>query len=225
MAPYEVMRSQALKRRPSAPAREPAASEPTETGEGIWAGARAPLVLRVPRGMAVLLGLGLLGLIVLAFVVGYEQGQSAAEQATADAGSQSASPRLARAPAVPAGAAGLDASPAEGSQTPGSAGERAPAWKESESYLCVATHPHEVAERLAEYMRGAGVEVGVIPHDNDRSKVVCRRGFGDTSSSEAKRFRARIVNEIGPDWDENHRGPTDLSDAYWIPYQARWDWP
>ena len=190
--------------------------------EAWHASASEPLMLRVPRGMALSLLGGALLLLMLAYWVGHSRGSSAAEQRVraefftgeSDAGR------------LPPEAFHLDENPVQGSETAVTptrdpkteADPRIP----GRNYLVLALYPYDEAKRLQRFLAGHEVEVLVGPRNNKGlCQVVALTGFtGEQmrSTDAAERFRNRLLS-LGRDWKaSNDNKGDDLSTMYYSKY-------
>ena len=180
----------------------------------------SPLLLRVPRGIAVVVVSGVLGLIVLGYQVGYRMGASATAARLAEAGSGTESGVGAGSGSMPgaeAGSAvgstpgaGVDwrhvADPSRGRVfTPAQADPR----RVGLNYLMVARYPESEARALAEFLAGRGVDVAVIPSDNAELFFVAAlpgyaRGEGDAMDAMRSRMMA-----LGRAWKQHNQGRGD----------------
>lgn len=83
------------------------------------------------------------------------------------------------------------------------------------NYFVIAETSESGARTLAEFCRSQGLETYVVPAKNDRFRAVAFPGFAgrDRSSPQVKALEAQI-HTIGDNWKRNHKGTTDLRDAY-----------
>lgn len=214
------------------PITEPAAAD--DGGSSPWSvgwaqrwwtqsGAGVPLLMRVPRGIALLAAVGLVGLLVLAYWVGHTRGVTAGRQTAGETvgipaqRGAPADPFNTRVPAVndrqpvPSGASGKPAKPAD----PRVAGH---------NYLILARYPLEDARRLAEFLREQGVASVLVPVDNGSSFHVIAADEGFTSDefgSERKLAYERKMQAIGRAWKRhnNNRGDA-LETMYFAKYNG-----
>lgn len=237
MAPYEIMGS--TTQGGSAPAAEPA--EPAvarrtlgESVRELW-DAGVPVVVRVPRGFAVLICVGVLGLIVLSYWVGYSRGRSAAEAELAEEVAEleravGRAPRLAggrldlAVPDLATRGAGDEAFSGRsgGIGRAGDAGgSGASVLRPGLNYLVLARYPRKEAERLSAFLSSRGVETAVVPTDNGEFfHVVGLRGFTteEYRSGEQAAYE-RMMKQLGRDWKAFNAGRGhNLSDMYWKLY-------
>lgn len=184
------------------------------------AGASEPLTLRVPRGMAVSLLAGLLGLLVLAYWVGHSRGGSAAEKRV----TAMYEPALADDGRVPPERLGGRVNVPNTGQGPGSpAVERADPRVPGSNYLILALYPQEEAQRLRAFFAERQVDVLVGPRNNKGlCQVIALNGFTreqmrDTDAAE--RFLTRM-RALGRDWKAANEGRgDDLSSMYYGKYE------
>ncbi|MFW5682728.1 MAG: hypothetical protein ACOC1G_06955 [Phycisphaeraceae bacterium] len=176
-----------------------------------------PLVLRVPRGLAISVVLGVLGLLVVAYWVGYERGESAATPQyetqdrsdripaviRRDAGEGSNNGPTTSTAGNPDGVASLDAGGAVDPRTPG------------HNYMVMARRNRRDAQRLAQFVMDQGVETILVPLRDDMFLIVAtERGFESVRSEEAQAYRNRL-REIGRAWKRHNQGRgSELEDMY-----------
>lgn len=232
MAPYEIMGA----------AQRSAAAAPAESGgegeadsslpkaswsEGLrdlW-DAGVPVVLRVPRGFAIMFCVGVVGLMVLSWWVGYQQGASAREEQLKYEWEQGG-----RSTRVPQGVAPqfVDPSSAD-AENLGSAGAEPrivgqDPRKVGLNYLVLARTAKQEADRLAIFLAGRGVETIVIPDDNARFHVVVGLQGLTTEQYRAGDHREyeRRMRQLGRDWQAYNKGKgLNLSDMYWDLYTGQ----
>lgn len=225
--PYEIMGN-----RPSTPQASGRGPRPRSgVGAGIsgffesiadaWrSGASEPLTLRVPRGMAVAMLAGLLGLLILAYWVGHSRGGSAAEKrvtamyepALADDG---------RTP--PERPGGRINTPNTGSGTVTAPVQQSDPRVKGSNYLILALYPEEEARRLKAFLAERQVDVLVGPRNNKGlCQVIALTGFTreqirDTDAAE--RFLTKM-RALGRDWKAHNGGRgDDLASMYYDKYQ------
>jgi len=184
-----------------------------------------PVILRVPRGLALLILLGVLGLIVLAYAVGHSRGDAAGvarlEQQWKDESAWSR-PRLP--PRVAGGATsasssdapkalgeGVGVAPKDDFRTPG------------QNYFVLAHYPDQRAQALAAFLETYGVEIALVSGHNTRlAKVVALRGFSrEALTSEERRDYESRLRRLGREWKAANDGKgKDLSDLYLERYEG-----
>lgn len=229
--PFDIMRNNGVRGGASSPpegAFEPADSLPepraawSENLRDLW-DAGVPVVLRVPRGVAIMACVSVLGLLVLAYWAGYSQGSSATEERLRSEWAEGGRPD--RIPGMPSATATLvvpDTANPGGSEP--AAGDQ-PAVRVARdprqvglNYLILAMYPRMEAERLGAFLDGRGVETIVIPTDNGRSfEVVGLVGFtSEQRRAGEHREYERRMRQLGRDWHafNNFKG-LNLSDMYW----------
>lgn len=229
-APYEIMGT-VTRGAASAPVDEPEVSYereyPSERRSGIWwgawQGASVPVILRVPRGFAVLGAFGVLGLIVLAYWVGYSRGSNAA--AIGPDGSQvvlrdDRVPRVGRVIEMRSSAAGAGTHDASDVAGGGAVTDGDPR-RIGLNYLILARFPrilHDEAVRLSRFLEEAGVETAVVSSDTgELFHVVGLRGF-TTEEYRAGRHHGYMdqMRRLGRQWKSHNNGKgSDLSDMWW----------
>jgi hypothetical protein len=226
--PYEIMGSRPTT--PQASGRGPRPGLRQGTGIGgffqsmadAWrSGASEPLTLRVPRGMAVSLLVGLLGLLVLAYWVGHSRGSSAAEK---DVRAQY-EPALTDDGRVPPDRSGQPGASDAGRQAgttyqPDEADQRVP----GNNYLILALYPPQEARRLRAFLTERQVEVMVGPRNNKGlcQVIVLDKGFTPEEYGN-ERIREPFRNKylaLGRQWQAANDGRgDDLSTMYFQKYE------
>ncbi len=224
--PYEIMGQRPVT--PQAPGRGPRPGAGPGAGLGgvgrslieAWrTGASEPMVLRVPRGVAVGLLAGLVGLLVLSYWVGYSRGDSSAqrrvraeyEPALTDSG-RVPPPRY-RSDGAGTGVQGGAISP-QGYDDP-----RVP----GRNYLVLALYPPDEARRLQAFLAGRQVDVMVgLRNNKELSQVIALNGFTreqmrDSDAEET--FKAKLRG-LGREWKAANGGKgDDLSSMYFDRYE------
>jgi len=166
------------------------ASEPAGSGEVGWlrrwaAASGAPLTLRVPRGLAAAGVAAVVGLIVLAYAVGYQQGESAGRAMSragvdeqAARGQQRPPGALAReteaGPATPVnadGESGAAGGQGEAALHAGPGGQGRDPREIGKNYYVLVTWPLPDARRLSAFYEARGVAIRLVPQENDRVQV------------------------------------------------------
>ncbi len=224
--PYEIMGKQSVQ--PQAPGAMPRPGGGFRSGVGgfgksvldAWqAGASEPLLLRVPRGMALSLLAGLLGLLILAYWVGYSRGGSAAEkrvtaiyQPVLEGADRVPPTRFVASEGTNTGvSAGVPS--ASGSGDPRTSGL---------NYLILALYPPQEAKRLKAFLAERQVDVMVGPRNNKGlCQVVALKGFTRQQyrdTDEKTRFMTQM-RALGRDWKSFNKGKgEDLSSMYYDKY-------
>ncbi|MEM9253115.1 MAG: hypothetical protein AAGB29_12265 [Planctomycetota bacterium] len=207
--PYEIMG-----RRPAEPGGEgepeagPApvqsSAEAGEPGRMVG-GLSEPVVLRVPRGLAVVAIVGVLGLIVIGYAVGQRRGYSAGEAAARAQAQEEVNEirRMTGRPAIPGGTVDVDAATSD----PRRRGLR---------YYVVSHEPPAEAERLIAFLDRFGVDAAAVASDNPRFvKVIAAQGFssGELRSATGRDYE-QALRRIGRAWQDANDGGKDLSDLY-----------
>lgn len=180
-----------------------------------WWQAGTPVVLRLPRGWAVLLGVALIGLIVLAYWTGHSRGYTAAEVAL---GQQETEIRTGRAPVeLPVGA-GDEMVQATPVAPPAVRDGRQP----GKNYLMLALYPESEALRLQRFLAARGVETWVVPSNNGLFHVVGTKGYTrEERSAGADKDYYDLMRRLGRDWQAANDGRgLNLSDMYWALYEG-----
>ena len=195
-----------------------------------WAGASSPIVLRLPRGLAVLLVLGLLLLIMMAYWVGASRGRAAADAAYAQSQAVvvgSAGPRgvgeitIYRPSEPPAG--GGRGSGGGGADEPGADPVQPVRTTFDDrrerglNYFRLVVTSREEGEGIADFMARNGIDIQLVLVDNDRSCIVYAvdRGFrSDERDSDARLYYESKLKELGDLWRQQGSGYSGFSTAY-----------
>lgn len=248
--PFEVMRGSSLSSSHAAgtgPQATGTSAGSPRLGDSITR-LRQPLILRLPPGYAVLIGLGVVVLLIVAYSAGYSQGASKAreKQLQAMETNQGIAGRLDRsAPAAVPDPAGRGVPPLAGSNTAGvtanqgmstlpAAGagrihddSRQDPRKPGYQYYIIAHCSRDEAQRLVAFLheRGGVEAAAVLVHNKPLYVVFVMVPFTreQTTSREARELKQKIT-ELGKVWaSRTYRGPTNLSDAYLALYNPRPD--
>lgn len=177
-----------------------------------WVGSSSPLVLRVPRGLAVLGVAGLVLLIVLAYWVGAVRGSASAQQAVAAAGMGERSGPEGYYIAADDGYQGPEQEVPEGVVE----GEdrRVPGM----CYVRVVESTEADCRRIAEFFASRGVAMQVTRGNNDRFRVyVIERAYSpQETESESAQYFLRQMRGHGRAWKVHNGGRgDDLSTMYY----------
>lgn len=185
-----------------------------------------PLVLRVPRGLAISVVLGVLGLLVVAYWVGFERGEAAMG---GDEPPPAAVSRGDRVPIVGAPSGGSTQGRGASSEPDGAGGDAVPEVGEAASdprvpglnYMVMARRNRRGAIRLAQFIREQGVETILVPDSNEMYLIVAtERGFDEMSSDEYQAYRNRL-RAIGRAWKRHNDGRgSALEDMYLALYKG-----
>ncbi|MFK7789371.1 MAG: hypothetical protein AB8C95_07790 [Phycisphaeraceae bacterium] len=216
--PYEIMRSRGNVSGSAAPVGEVDAETPVVTEKDSiprppgrapwWVGSASPLVLRVPRGVAILSVVGLLLVIVVAYWVGSMLGAAGAQPEVVEGG---LGQRL--------GPEGYFISPDDDYEgpkvdVPDTALEverREPGL----NYMQLITSTKEDCERLARFFGARGVAIQLVPVHNKELWVAyaIKRGYrSDEMGSEHQQRYEQMLRSLGRQWKQNNGGRgTDLS--------------
>ncbi len=189
-------------------------------GDAWHRSASEPLTLRVPRGMALALMGGLLGLLILAYWVGYNRGDSAAELRVTET-YQGALNGDGRVPPDRSGFNYVAPSTGQGARLADSGNRdlRIP----GSNYLILALSPQNEARRLQTFLGERGVDVLIGPRNNKGlCQVIALRGFTPAAyrdTDENERFMARM-RALGREWKSANQGKgEDLSSMYYQKYE------
>lgn len=205
------------------------------------------MILRLPPGYAVLIGLGIVVLLVIAYSAGYSQGSSKAQERYRQAleSNQIIAGRFDRPlpSAATGGTSGTSTPPPAGTTSGGvtanqgmtavpQSGEeriyddsRQDPRKPGYQYYIIAHCSRDEAQRLVAFLyEKGGVEAAaVLVHNKPLYVVFVTAPFTreQTTSREARELKQKIT-ELGKVWaSRTYRGPTNLSDAYLALYNPR----
>ena len=159
-----------------------------------------PIVVRIPRGFAVLIAIGILGLIVLSYQVGYAR-KSLQARTSQNAGT--IEPRSLLPPTRPV--ANVPSKRTKGL-----------------NYLMMTTFPPKApdnggehqkeAERLIRYLRQQAVAATIEITDNGLLRVVDLKGFRDDQmAGEKYNAHKNKLNRLGRIWKSEHNGAREFS--------------
>lgn len=192
----------------------PVVFEPTGSG---------PLVLRIPKGYAVVMAVVLLGLFGMSYWVGYSRGdkdrqakdraelQSRQEMYNRTSGiAPSSIPPL---PSASQHVAKNDVVSIQGSgQTPADPHGH---YVAGYNYFVLVHYPPKEANELVAFLTQHGVDTAAIFVNNNRFKVVALEGFlaSELDSPRAKEYK-QLLRRLGRLWQDSKRGAGDLSDMY-----------
>ena len=212
--PYEIMRSRSAAPGSGASG-DSGVSEPVQRQEESiprppgrapwWVGSASPLVLRVPRGIAILSVAGLLLVIVVAYMVGSIRGAAAAKPDPIEAGLGERT-----------GPNGFFVSPEddfdrEEVEVPEDAllvERREPGL----NYMQLITSTREDCEKLARFFGARGVAIQLVPVHNKGLWVAyaVKRGYrSDEMGSESRQRYEDMLRSIGRQYKQS--GGVDLS--------------
>lgn len=212
--PYEIMRSRGGASGSGAQgvgeADEPVVSEtdriPRPPGRAPWwVGSASPLVLRVPRGVAILSVLGLLLVIVVAYWVGSIRGAAGAQPEAIETGLGERS-----------GPNGFFISPTDDYAGPEvdvpkdalTTEQREPGL----NYMQLITSTREDCEKLARFFGARGVAIQLVPVHNKGLWVAyaVKRGYrADEMGSESQQRYEQMLKSLGRQYKQS--GGTDLA--------------
>jgi len=218
--PYEIMRpgGREARQRPASAWRSPRPAEDEPPADAFeswtdWLTGGEPVVLRLPKGVALLIAAGVLLLILVAYWVGHARGGAAADarhrqQLDSQVGTRVTVP----VPVIVEQNTGPknppnDAAPAGSPRDP-----RVPGL----NYLLLAWYPEEEARRLASFLSQRGVETFITTSNNARLfYVVGSQGFERTGSGPARTYEGEL-RRLGREWKAHNGGRgEDLSTMWW----------
>lgn len=216
--PYEIMRSRGGASGGGAPVGEVDSESPAVTEKDSiprppgrapwWVGSASPLVLRVPRGVAILSVVGLVLLIVVAYWVGSMRGAAGAQPDAVELGLGERS-----------GPNGFFISPDDDYAGPQvdvpedalTAERREPGL----NYMQLITSTREDCEKLARFFGARGVAIQLVPVHNKGLWVAfaVKRGYrSDEMGSESQQRYEQMLRSLGRQWKQSNSGRgTDLS--------------
>ncbi len=216
-----------------AEARQPAATDPAldagYPGPGWvarvshpgWLMSGPPMVLRVPRGLAMLVVLGVVVILALAFFMGRSQGQRQGEQETL-ATLQASRQAISRGQPDETGSVRTGVLPRRGRiYLPNQPDPR----EAGMNYLILARYPLDEAQRLTEFLADQGLDSVIVPsHTTGLFQVIALHGF-TSEQYRAGEYRAfeREIHRIGQRWREINAGRGDdlRTRTYWARYEPR----
>lgn len=221
--PYEIMRGRSAgvgtEAPPAAdtqaePARRPVSKVPW------WVGSSAPLVLRIPRGLAVAAVAGLLLLIVVAYWVGSVRGAAAGDRVQ----------EIAQGIGERSGPAGwFESDEEEAYKGPEVEPPEKTVFDERREsgrwYLRLMTSTPEDCRRLADFMHSRGVAIQLVMRDNGRSCVAYAidRGYrtDEKDQSPAQHYLG-WMKQRGREWKLHNGGRgDDLSTMYYAQHRGK----
>lgn len=183
------------------------------------AGASEPMILRVPRGLAVCLLLGLLGLLVLSYWVGHSRGGTAA-QARVRAEYE---PALTESGRVSPTGTGLITDRSGGATADSGVSGYDDPRVLGRNYLVLALYPLDEAQRLRAFLAGRQVDVMIgLRNNKGLRQVIALNGFTreQMRTSDAEdRFMTKLRG-LGRQWKSfNHGKGDDLSSMYYEKFE------
>lgn len=196
-----------------------------------WVGSSAPIVMRVPRGLAVVICLGVIGLIVLAYFVGHSRGNAdlaqkinqAVEDELVMAG-RGLPPPQQRGGTDILGRGGEDGSGGASSRGADAADPRTPGL----NYMVLATLRPDDALPLVEFLREEGgvetILVSVKVGGSQQVQVVAvNKGFaGSELGSDARWDYEARLKALGRAWKRHNGNRGDaLGSMYFNKYVPR----
>lgn len=165
-----------------------------------WVGSSNPIVLRVPRGLALLALAGMVGLLVLSYYVGYAQGGGHA------AGAGRGAPNVTKRQAADISASQLDSSGGDGNRTSqakqaGGSGSKQvrDVRKNGLNYLRLATYPLDSAKQLQAFLAQRGVHAVLDRVSTGYAIVATNVGVAHIGSPRAVAFKSRC-RQLGREW-------------------------
>jgi hypothetical protein len=173
-----------------------------------WVGSASPLVLRVPRGIAILSVAGLLLVIMVAYWVGSMRGAAAANPEPVEPGLGERT-----------GPNGFFVSPEDDYEGPEvDVPEDALTVERREpglNYMQLITSTREDCEKLARFFGARGVAIQLVPVHNKGLWVAyaVKRGYrSDEMGSESQQRYEQMLRSLGRQWKQTNGGRgTDLS--------------
>ncbi|MCC7191729.1 MAG: hypothetical protein IT444_03010 [Phycisphaeraceae bacterium] len=215
---------------PVSAARGSASARPTTTQEWV-AGARRPVVIRIPRAGILLAALALIVILFAAYWVGWlrrdsqlnRQAQVAVQNqanertaALQNLGNQPGTPRSTAKPLTGSTNTTAGKVPVNAGASSGT-GTATPSQPQNGLYYFVlATTNQPGAEKLVRFLIDNGVDAAAVSRNNGRSfQVLALRGFTrDEVKALAYRDYEKQLHAVGRRWANASRGNKDLSDMY-----------
>jgi hypothetical protein len=226
IAPYEIMTRTGQDVAENDPVEtwgdEPSGTSPMNTVGQWWAatGVGEPWILRLPRGVAVLVGLAILVLIVLGYWVGYSRGLAARP---VDELNMVGPDRSHRIPQITTSTGGISAGQTSppAPATPDLPAVRSDPRVAGLNYLILARYPETDAQKLAEFLATLGVETVLDPVDNGRSVhvVAVDRGFTSLevrSNSDTLQSYERQMRAHGRAWKRHNNNRGDALETMYL---------
>ncbi len=190
--PFEIMSALPA---PSAKVHAPSIDRIDRTA-GWWERARYPVVLRVPRGYVALAGLFMVGLLVLAYMVGQSRGR-------AEGIAQARAEYELRFENAPVGVVPIQTvDRTSGTPAGANSGDsRVDPREEGLNYFVLAHDDEQGARRLLQFLASRGVDAAAFETSRGLYKVVALRGFpGKERSSPAIQEYERKLQRLGVEW-------------------------
>jgi|GEM_PF-1956792 len=186
-----------------------------------------PIVLRIPQGYAAIIILGLVGILILAYWVGYRRGDQARRQLIHE---QQEAAILLQERLISSGdtSTSVFESDQTGQQNASAGSPKTPQTKDEkrvagQNYF-ILVHYHEAeAQRLVAFLKAHGVEAAAISSNNGRLfKVAALRGFeADELNSDGRRKYETRLRQLGRAWKKTRAGAGDLADMYLERYDGK----
>ena len=221
LPPYEIMRQQAERPAVARPETGPRYSQRLrEALTGWWPRADAPIVLHVPKGIAVAVLGGILGLILISYWVGHQRGITATDARYEIMSQQQVNlyrPR--EAPVQRPRSQTQQSTPL--SQLSTTVGNRHR--QQGMNHLILATETSERAKELIQFFQIYGVAAAAYPADTKGLvQVWDLRSFpGEEKGFKNWNEHKRKLQRIGRQWKQhNGNKGSDLSDMYYKLYQG-----
>ena len=220
--PYEIMRGDLGAERLPGPDTGPV--HPVEQADlspasASATGAGAPVVIRVPRGFAVLAGAGIVALVVVAYWVGHAQGEEAAARRQQEESQATERNETLRAPKryLP------DRTHPNQGHSAAPVADRARDRRQAGlNYLILALSPLDEARRLQDFISANDVVTIVVPASSNLFQVIVVPGFpaGAPELRDSSEFKERM-KRLGRAWkDHNENRGDDLTDMYFHRYDG-----
>lgn len=217
--PYEIMRpgGREARQKPASAWRSPRRADEAPAGEGPvsfgdWLAGGEPVVLRLPKGVALLIAVGVLLLILVAYWVGHARGGAAADSRHRQ---QIESMQTTRASGpIPLLDEGRSKQPPPNDAQP--AGSPRDPRLPGLNYLLLAWYPEQEARRLASFLSERGVETFITTSNNARLfYVIGAQGFEQPRSGPGKTYEDQL-RRLGREWKaHNGNRGEDLSTMWW----------
>jgi hypothetical protein len=214
---YELMR------RPQGGQAVPKAAAPAapRVGPRAGSGPSIPDSFEISLGRAILIGIGVVVAISIAYGIGLSRGGARPSSEIAAVGQAaslpSEAPPAASSPAVPPLRAEAGRASGAGAAVPAASDNTADPRIKGRWYFVVAHPSTQRANEMVEFCRRNGLEAFRVPDDNALlRKIIVLPGYRDPSeksSPEIKSLQSRI-REVGEKWKSAAKGNQDFSGAY-----------
>ncbi|MBI1368082.1 MAG: hypothetical protein GC162_05450 [Planctomycetes bacterium] len=182
-----------------------------------------PVAFRLPQGTLVMLGLGALVLIIVAYLIGDRMGRRSIsafarnyqEQLKPLESIREAPPTRMIPSTITGAATDSDGTPLP--NLPGAGGVEDDPRQPGMNYFRLISLPANAdeAQKAVAFLKANGVDAGAIPFNNGRSvKLLALRGFENPLSDPVARDFADRLKMLGRKWKSQEHGSSDWKDLY-----------